>query len=78
MDNPMPIFHLKLLAFTFIFRNFFLPPVSLQEEAWTKLGFHVLDYGYGLGSHIISLGELFGKLRRIYALDIHLHAIQKV
>jgi methylase of polypeptide subunit release factors len=76
MDKPMSIFHLKLIAFAFMFRNFFLPAVSLPEEAWTKPGFHVLDYGCGLGRYIISLGESLGKLRRIYALDIHPHAFR--
>jgi len=37
-----------------------------------------LDYGCGPGSYICHLAELVGKSGKIYALDIHPLAIQKV
>jgi len=43
-----------------------------------KAGFHVLDYGCGPGSYIIPLAELVGESGKVYALDIHPLAIQKV
>jgi len=43
-----------------------------------KAGFHILDYGCGPGSYIIPLAELAGKSGKIYALDIHPLAVQRV
>jgi len=52
--------------------------MNILEEVGIKLGFHVLDYGCGPGSYIIPLAELVGKSGKIYALDIHPLAIQRV
>ena len=60
------------------FRDFFLPRLNILKEVGIKPGFHVLDYGCGPGSYIMPLAELVGKSGKIYALDIHPLAIQKV
>jgi ubiquinone/menaquinone biosynthesis C-methylase UbiE len=52
--------------------------MNILKEVGIKPGFHVLDYGCGPGCYIIPLAELVGKSGKIYALDIHPLAIQKV
>jgi len=78
MDKPMPNFHFKFMSSGYKFRDFFLPRKSILKEVGIKPGFHVLDYGCGPGSYIIAAAELAGKSGKIYALDIHPLAIQRV
>jgi ubiquinone/menaquinone biosynthesis C-methylase UbiE len=78
MDKPMSNFDFKFMSLGYKFRDFFLPRKNILEEVGIKPGFHVLDYGCGPGSYIIPLAELVGESGKIYALDIHPLAIQKV
>jgi len=78
MDKPMSDSHFKLMSFGYKFRDFFLPRMNVLKEAGIKPGFHVLDYGCGPGGYIIAAAELVGKPGKIYALDIHPLAIQRV
>ncbi len=78
MDKPMSDSHFKLMSFGYKFRDFFLPRMNVLKEAGIKPGFHVLDYGCGPGGYIIAAAELVGKSGKIYALDIHPLAIQRV
>jgi len=78
MDKPMSNFHFKFMSFGYKFRDFFLPRMNILKEAGIKPGFHVLDYGCGPGSYIITAAELVGKSGKIYALDVHPLAIQRV
>jgi ubiquinone/menaquinone biosynthesis C-methylase UbiE len=78
MDKPKSNLDFKLMSLTYKFRDFFLPRMNILEEVGIKLGFHVLDYGCGPGSYIIPLAELVGESGKIYALDIHPLAIQRV
>jgi len=59
-------------------RDLFLSRKNILKEVGIKPGFHILDYGCGPGSYIIPLAELVGNGGRIYALDIHPLAIEKV
>ncbi len=78
MDKPMPNSHFRWMSLEFKLRDLFSPRKSILKEVGIKPGFHVLDYGCGPGSYIIPLAELVGKSGKIYALDIHPLAIQKV
>lgn len=78
MDRPMSNFDFKFMSVGYKFRDFFLPRINILREAGIKLGFHVLDYGCGPGGYIIPLTELVGGSGRVYALDIHPLAVQKV
>jgi len=78
MDKPMSNSEFKTMSFGYKFRDFFLPRKNILKEVGIKPGFHVLDYGCGTGSYIIATAELTGKSGKIYALDIHPLAIQKV
>ena len=78
MDKPKSNFDFKLMSLTYKFRDFFLPRMNILKEVGIKPGFTVLDYGCGPGSYVIGTAELVGKSGKIYALDIHPLAIQKV
>ena len=78
MDKPMSNFDFKLMFLGYRFRDFSLPRKNILKEVGIKPGFYVLDYGCGPGSYIIPLAELVGESGKIYALDIHPLAIQKV
>ena len=78
MDKPMSNFHFRFMSFGYKFRDFFLPRKNTLKEVGIKAGFHVLDYGCGPGGYIIAAVELAGRLGKVYALDIHPLAIQRV
>ena len=78
MAKPEGNFAFRLMSLEYRFRDFFLPRMNILKEAGIKPGFTVLDYGCGPGSYITPLIELVGKAGKIYALDIHPLAIQKV
>jgi ubiquinone/menaquinone biosynthesis C-methylase UbiE len=78
VDKAMSDFHFKFMAFGYKFRDLRLPRLNILKEVGIRPGFHVLDYGCGPGSYIIPLAELVGESGKIYALDIHPLAIQKV
>ncbi|MBM3235461.1 class I SAM-dependent methyltransferase [Candidatus Poribacteria bacterium] len=78
MDKPKSNIDFKFMSLTYKFRNLFLPRKNILKEVGIKPGFHVLDYGCGPGSYIIPLAELMGESGKIYALDIHPLAIQRV
>ena len=78
MDKPMSNFDFQFMSVGYKFRDFFLPRLNILKEIEIKPGFHVLDFGCGPGSYIIPLVKLVGESGKIYALDIHPLAIQKV
>jgi ubiquinone/menaquinone biosynthesis C-methylase UbiE len=78
MDKPMSNFDFKFMSLGYKFRDLRLPRLNILKEVGIKPGFHVLDYGCGPGSYIVPLAKLVGESGRIYALDIHPLAIQKV
>jgi ubiquinone/menaquinone biosynthesis C-methylase UbiE len=78
MDEPTTNFHFTLMSLEFKLRDLFFPRKSILKEVGIKPGFFVLDYGCGPGSYITPLSELVGKSGKIYALDVHPLAIQKV
>lgn len=78
MDRSMSDFHFRGMSLFFKFRDLFLPRKDVLKEAGIAPGVCVLDYGCGSGSYLMPLAELVGKSGKIYALDIHSLAIQKV
>jgi len=78
MDKPISNFPFQFMSLGYKFRDFFLPRLNILKEVGIKPGFHVLDYGCGPGSYIMPLAELVGESGKIYALDIHPLAIQRV
>jgi ubiquinone/menaquinone biosynthesis C-methylase UbiE len=78
MDKPMSNFDFQFMSVGYKFRDFFLPRLNILKEVGINPGFHVLDYGCGPGGYIIPLAELVGESGKVYALDIHPLAIQRV
>jgi ubiquinone/menaquinone biosynthesis C-methylase UbiE len=78
MDKVESNFGFRLMAFGYKFRDLRLPRRDILKEVEIKPGFHVLDYGCGPGSYTVPLAELVGESGKVYALDTHRLAIQKV
>jgi len=78
MDKPMSDLHFKFMSFGYRFRDLFLPRKKILHEVGIKEEFHILDYGCGPGGYVIPASKLVGKSGKVYALDIHPLAIQKV
>jgi len=78
MNKPMSNFDFNLMSFGFKFRDLFSPRENTLKEVGIKPGFHILDYGCGPGSYTIPAAQLVGKAGKVYALDIHLLAVQRV
>lgn len=60
------------------FRERFRKPELFVQEIGVTEGDRVLDYGCGIGSYSIPLAKVVGNSGRIYALDIHPMAIERV
>jgi ubiquinone/menaquinone biosynthesis C-methylase UbiE len=78
MDTPMEDSHFKTMCLMYKFRDFFLPRKNILRELDIKPGFHILDYGCGPGSYSIVAARLVGSTGKVYALDVHPLAIQRV
>jgi ubiquinone/menaquinone biosynthesis C-methylase UbiE len=78
MDKPMSGSHFRIMSSLFVVRDLFLPRENVLKEVNIKPGFSVLDYGCGPGSYTVVASKLVGSTGKVYALDIHPLAIQKV
>ncbi len=78
MGKSMSNLHFKAMALKLQLRDFLTPPEKTLREAGTKPGFHVIDYGCGPGGYSLAAAELVGAKGRIYALDIHPLAVERV
>nr|AEI30567.1 methyltransferase type 11 [uncultured microorganism] len=70
--------HFYLHVCFFKLRDFLFPRADTLKEAQIKSGFHVLDYGCGPGSYILSLAQIVGDTGKVYAVDIHPLAVKKI
>jgi len=78
MDRPMSDSHFKTMCLTYKIRDLFLPRKNILKEVDIQPGSHVLDYGCGPGSYTVVASRLVGEKGKVYALDIHPLAIQKI
>jgi len=74
----MSNFDFQFMSVGYKLRDFFLPRKNIMKEVGVEPGFHVLDFGCGPGSYIVPLVKLVGESGKIYALDVHPLAIQRV
>lgn len=68
----------RFMSFGYKFRDFFLPRKNTLAEVDIKPGFSILDYGCGPGSYATVAAQLVGNSGKVYALDIHPLAVQRV
>jgi ubiquinone/menaquinone biosynthesis C-methylase UbiE len=78
MDKPMSDFHFRIMSLMFKVRDLFSPRENILNELDIKPEFQILDYGCGPGSYTFVASKLVGAKGRVYALDIHPLAIQRV
>ncbi len=78
MDEPMSDLHFHAMALMFRFRDLIKPRWKVLEEVRIEPGFRILDYGCGSGGYVPAAAELAESSGKVYALDIHLHAIEMV
>lgn len=68
----------RVMAWYLRFRERFRKPADFVGNLGIEEGHNVLDYGCGIGSYTIPAARLVGKTGRVYALDIHPLAIERV
>jgi ubiquinone/menaquinone biosynthesis C-methylase UbiE len=66
------------MAWYLRFRERFRKPADFVSTLGIEEGHNILDYGCGIGSYTIPLARLVGATGRVYALDIHPIAIERV
>ena len=74
MDN----LHFRLMAFVFRLRDLFCSPRETLTEVGIRAGDVVLDYGCGMGSHVLAAAELAREAGKVYAADVHPLAVRAV
>jgi len=78
MDKPMPNIAFMFMSLAFKVRDFLLSRKDVLAEAGIKPGFHILDFGCGPGSYTAIVAELVGPTGKVYALDIHPLAVERI
>jgi ubiquinone/menaquinone biosynthesis C-methylase UbiE len=78
VDTPMEDSHFRTMCLMYKFRDFFLPRKKILRELDIKPGFQILDFGCGPGSYSMVAARLVGDSGKVFALDIHPSAIQRI
>ena len=78
MDKPMPKIMFVGMSYILKCRDIFRPRENILREINIEPDFRILDFGCGPGSYITHISKTVGKNGKIYALDIHPLAIEKV
>ncbi|MCJ7621934.1 MAG: class I SAM-dependent methyltransferase [Anaerolineaceae bacterium] len=78
MDKPMPNFMFQGMTLLFKLRDLLQPRADIVKDAGIRPGFHVLDFGCGPGAYTESISKMVGSAGKVYALDLHPLAIQRV
>jgi ubiquinone/menaquinone biosynthesis C-methylase UbiE len=78
MDKPMPNLAFRIMSYMLNLRDLLSPCEEVLREVGIKSGFRMLDYGCGPGGYLVAAAELVGEAGKVYALDVHPLAIQRV
>jgi ubiquinone/menaquinone biosynthesis C-methylase UbiE len=70
--------HFRTMCLMYKFRDLFLPRRKILRELDIKPDFRILDFGCGPGSYSMVAARLVGDSGKVFALDIHPLAIQRV
>lgn len=77
-DKPLSDMGFRGMSFLFTIRDAIRPRKNLLTEVGIEKGHHVLDFGCGPGGYTMVVSEMIGPGGKVYALDIHPLAIEKV
>ena len=78
MDTPISPFKFQRMSWMLSLRDLFVSPEEIMGEVDIQPGFRVLDYGCGTGSFTYDAAKRAGPEGKVYALDIHSLALEKV
>ncbi len=78
MDTPVSPFKFQRMSWMITLRDLIAPPEGIIDEVDIQPGFHVLDYGCGAGSFTFEAARRTGPKGKVYALDIHPLALEKI
>lgn len=78
MDTAISPFKFQRMSWMLTLRDLLVPPEEIMDEVDIQPGFKVLDYGCGTGSFTFEAAKRAGPEGRVYALDIHPLALEKV
>jgi ubiquinone/menaquinone biosynthesis C-methylase UbiE len=78
IDSPISTFKFQRMSWMLSLRGLFLSPEEVLDEVDIRPGFRVLDYGCGTGSFTFEAAQRVGPEGKVYALDIHPLALEKV
>jgi ubiquinone/menaquinone biosynthesis C-methylase UbiE len=68
----------EIMCFFYKVRDSFHSPLNKLKEASINPGYNILDFGCGPGSYSIDASKMVGRTGRIYSLDSHPLAINRV
>ena len=71
-------FNFRVMAAYLRFRERFRKPEETVRMLGIQEGHKVLDFGCGIGSYSIPVSRLVGETGRVFALDIHPMALDRV
>jgi ubiquinone/menaquinone biosynthesis C-methylase UbiE len=78
MHKPVSNLNFNVMSLMFKVRDLLRPRREILKEVGIKPGSRVLDYGCGPGGYVVGAAELVGESGKVYALDIHPLAVQRV
>ena len=74
----MHVINFKIISLILKIRDIFYPPKYILRDIPVNEGDTVLDFGCGPGSYSTAMAEKLRGTGKVFALDIHPHAIKKI
>ena len=68
----------RMMACMFRIRDLLQSRARVLQEVELEPGFRVLDYGCGPGAYVPHVAKRVGETGRVYALDLHPLAVERV
>ena len=78
MDKPMANLSFKGMCFLLKIRDWLRPREEILKDITIEPGFCILDFGCGPGSYSMAAARLVETTGKVYSLDIHPLAIERV
>ncbi len=78
IQKPMNLLNFIVICLILRLRDLFYPPKYVLNDVEIQPGDTVLDFGCGPGSYTIVTAEKVDDTGKVFAIDIHPHALKKV